>query len=140
MKKFFWTFVLLLVTGMMLSVASSSGAAEDELANKLIGRWEGGAATKHGGNEILLIKSVNCDGDQWTAAGRYGDAEKKGGDVSIKITTVRDDVNLEFTTPGHHQNPVHLKLVGDGELEGSMRVPGPKRTIINAETHFKKID
>ena len=140
MKNILGTLALFLATTIVLPFPSSSHAAEGELSKKLIGRWEGGAATKHGGNEFLLIESVNCDGEQCTAAGRFGDAEKKGRDVSIKITTAGDDVILDFTTPSQNQNPVHVKLVGDGALEGSMRVPGPRSTIINAETRFKRID
>ena len=138
-KKLFWAFALLVVMVVMAMLASGSQAADDDLAKKLVGRWEGGAATKTGANHVLVVESVSRDGDQLTASGRYGDADKNGGKVSIKITQAAGDVTLEFTAPGQGGRPVQLKLVGDRDRDGTMRTFAGKR-MVNADMHLKKIE
>jgi len=134
-----WASALLVITVLTAMLAVGSQAADDDLAKKLVGRWEGGAATKTGANHVLVVESVSRDGDQLTASGRYGDADKNGSKVSIKITQAASDVTLEFTAPGQDGRPVQLKLVGDRDLDGTMRTFAGKR-MVNAEMHLKKVE
>jgi hypothetical protein len=138
-NKFVWVLRVFVITTMIAGFTLPVQGADDDLAKKLVGRWEGGAATRKGGDEFLVIEIVKPEGDQWTGAGRFGNAENKGRPVTIKITTSGSDVTLEFTTPAGV--PTTLKLTGDRDMEGTMRARGRQPgSMVNAQAQFKKVD
>jgi hypothetical protein len=112
---------LLTIAFLMFMYASAALPDQSDLAQKLVGKWEGVALS--GGNEqrTLVIESVDRDGEQWIAHGRYGQGEK-GSKVEIEVTQSGSDVALKFRTAGVNNAPVELKLTADKELTGTTQV------------------
>jgi hypothetical protein len=114
-------------------------AAENDLASKLVGKWEGAAATKTNTRRRLVVESVRRDGDQWVGAGRFGSADRDvNPKIDIKITASGNDVALEFLTS--ENNPVQLKLLSDNEMAGSIRVVVQKGRMADADLKLKKVE
>jgi hypothetical protein len=121
-----------------LAFAGAVAAAESSPADKLVGTWEGDVGTKTNARRRLIVDSVKRDGDQWVGVGRFGNADKDlNTKVDIKITVNGNDVALEFLNS--ENNRVEMKLAGDNELSGDIRVfVGKKMT--NADIKLKKIN
>ena len=129
--------LVMTIVGIMATYSFTALAADDNLEKRLVGKWEGEQATKNNTFRRLVIESIKSGGDQLTASGRYGDAEKNGQAVDIKITTSGNDATLEFLNPAG--NRVTLKLVGDRNLDGVVRTFVGRR-MVDADLHLRKVE
>jgi hypothetical protein len=127
----------LIIALSLVAFVSLASANEEELVKKLVGRWEGTVAIKNDPFRTLLIDSVRRDGDQWIATGRWGNTDKKGMKVDIKIQVNGGDLSLAFDAAAG--NELNLKLVGDRELTGKFN-HARGRQRINADASLKKVD
>lgn len=129
----------LLAIFLTIGLFGTGWAAENDLANKLIGKWEGVAATKNNPRRRLVVESVKRDGDQWIGVGRFGSADRDViPKVDIKITASGNDVALEFLTPD--STPVQLKLLSDNEMAGSIRIVLQHGRTSDADLKLKKVE
>jgi hypothetical protein len=121
----------------LIAFVSSTSANEEDLVKKLIGKWEGTVAIKNDPFRTLVIDSVKRDGDQWIATGRWGNTDKKGMKVDIKIQVNGGDLSLAFDAAAG--NELNVKLVGDRELTGKFN-HARGRQRVNADASLKKVD
>jgi hypothetical protein len=128
-------FVIIAMT--IITFVSSTSANEEDLVKKLIGKWEGTVAIKNDPFRTLVIDSVKRDGDQWIATGRWGNTDKKGMKVDIKIQVNGGDLSLAFDAAAG--NELNVKLVGDRELTGKFN-HARGRQRVNADASLKKVD
>jgi len=127
----------LAVTLFVFALFDVAIAAESDLATRLVGKWEGLATTKQHPRRRLVVESVKRDGDQWIGSGTFGNADEEiNTKVDIKVTVTGNDVALEFVNS--ENNPVQLKLAGENELTGAIRVPAGRR-MDYAEMNLKKV-
>lgn len=135
LKSYISGFIIIAIT--LITFVSSTSANDEDLVQKLVGKWEGTVAIKNDPFRMLVIDSVKRDGDQWIATGRWGNTDKKGAKVDIKIQVNGGDLSLAFDAAAG--NEVNLKLVGDRELTGKFNhARGRQRT--NADASLKKVD
>lgn len=126
------------ITFVMGSYVSASLAAEDELTQKLVGKWEGVLLVKKNNYRTLVIQSVKPDGDQWVANGRYGLTDTTGRPVRLKITPNGDTVIIDFDTP--QNDPVRLKLENGNSLNGYVRFSPEGKHQTNIHLNLKKVE
>lgn len=109
---------LLVVTGLLLGTGGAS--AQVDLAEALVGRWEGELQTRvKKGDPVLLlvITSVKQEGSKWIVDARLGGAEGKTAPVQIDIDTSGSKPSLRFK--GVSGTEYALNLFGDKELAGT---------------------
>src|SRR6185295_9912793 len=116
-----WSF-LLVVQVLVLSFASNALSQVDP-EKALIGTWQGHAETAKNQERTLVINSVKATGSgEWVGRGRFGqgvDTDKGGGNTEINISSKNNELYLEWTG-SNGKAPVHVKLVGDNKLEGTI--------------------
>lgn len=112
------------ITVSLLLVSITSGpllaATVDELAKKLVGRWEGVVDVKQNRGRTLVIQSIKKDGDQWSAEARYGTTGGGLARVKARVVANGDEMTLLFVSSAN--NPVTLQLINDKELNGTLTV------------------
>lgn len=116
-----WSF-LVVVQVLALTFASNAHSQVDP-EQGLIGTWQGHAETTKNQERTLVINSVKATGNgEWVGRGRFGqgvDTEKAGGNMEITISSKNNEIYLEWTG-NNGKAPVHVKLVGDNKLEGTI--------------------
>ena len=130
--------ILLSFTLCLCSYLPKSLAAEDELAQKLVGKWEGTVLAGANEQRTLSIQSVVRDGDQWIAHGRYGQGEN-GRKVEINVTQNGSEIALRFRAGGANNPPVELKLTGEKELTGNTQVLR-RRSLVDVPVKLTKVE
>lgn len=129
-------FFILIVMMMTVPVFSDPGT-DDNLVKTLVGKWEGILLVREG-FRMLTIQSVKRDGDQWIARGRFGVTGKKGSPVQIKVTVSGNNVTIDFDA---RRGPARLKLEGDHELDGNVRIVLPEGASYNiTRLTLKKVE
>jgi hypothetical protein len=113
---------------LLISSATVSSAQVDP-TKALIGTWEGQIEISRGNNaRALIINSVKAKGEgEWVARGRYNYPDQinqeSGGGQAMTVSTKNNEIFVDFRS-GNANNPVHLKLVGDNKLEGTVDLGG----------------
>ena len=121
--------------------------AQVDPAKVLVGTWEGQVeATLSSGNQrVLIINSVKKTSDtEWVARGRFNlpdlvNTEDRGGQ-EMTVTLKDNDIVLDFVT-GKSRSPIHLQLVGDNRLQGTINTtergqkrPSDKRMVLEKKS------
>lgn len=127
MKGKFLTLLVVAVLG--TSLGMSSGWAQGDPANALVGKWEGavewasGAGSGAGdANRTLIIQSVEQKDGKWVATGRYGITGKGLPKVEIEVGDSGGRPFIRFVTGG--PSTVRLTLTGAKELTGTTTLVG----------------
>jgi hypothetical protein len=120
----------LLVIQILIGLGGSSAWAQVDPTKVLVGKWEGHAEIPRNSERTLIIESVTPKDGGWVAEGRFGSTGENLGRRSIQVSQQGGDIILEFVTGAKTPNPVHLKLVGERKLEGTINVVvgGPRGT------------
>lgn len=127
------TFVIL-----ALVFSAPSALAQIDVANILVGTWEGQVSPTKGKAQApleraLVIKSVAQTGDGWTAAARYGITGRRLADHSLSVSVRGGEVEVEFLTSANPR--VRLRLFSSKHLIGTIVINQEAR-----ELKFQKID
>lgn len=113
-------------------------ATVDDLAKKLVGRWEGVVDVKQDRGRTLVIQSIKNDGDQWSAEARYGTTGGGLARVKAKVVASGDEIALQFVSSAN--NPVTLQLINDKELNGTLTVFASSQTGSKRALKLTKVE
>ena len=118
--------------------------AQVDPAKVLVGVWEGQAQTPAYRERTLVVTSVKATRDgEWVGRGRFGitgqvDTAKAGGPMEINISSKNNEIYAEWVQTNDNI-PVHVKMVGDNKLEGTIGVVDRSGRLQNRKITFEKV-
>jgi len=100
---------------------ASLSFAQVDPEKTLIGTWNGLAEVPRNPERVLVINSVKATGNgEWVGSGRFGQSETDASSTEISISPKDKEIYLEWVGTGGGKAPVHVKLIGDNKLEGTI--------------------
>jgi hypothetical protein len=107
------------------AVAAAPAPAQVDLAEVLLGRWEGEVQLREKGGaagRTLEIESVDQRNGKWVGSGRFGVTGRRAGPVDIEVDASGGRPSIRFVAAG--DVTVRLELFGDKHLVGTLTTPG----------------